>query len=219
MQMGDDQQSLLPSVALWLGIIGFFVGVISLALWFPWYWPTLSVKTSSETVAPSAGMPLSFAIEDTGAMKAHSVRYRCYFAHLHSPRPQEVTFNDVDTGEAPVADVLLPNDPVEVSCIRVGAPAVEADVVILVSFRPSFDWRRSSGCGRYILDKNTAGQLAWFRKSSAPCKELAKCLNKREANLIKYRDAMRQYMRNWRAGVTNQPHPVGPEETSCIPKE
>lgn len=216
--MGDDQQTLLSRVGLWLGIIGFFVGLVSLVLWFPWYWPTVSVKASSEVVDPSAGMPLSFSIEDESILEAHSVRYRCYFGHIRSLPPTGITMNDGYTNEWPVADVLLPHDPVEVSCLRFGLPAVEADVAILVSFRPSFDWRRSSACGRYILRKNAGGQLAWFRKSSAPCAELAKCLDKREAEGQKYREAAQAMAQAIGRGIP-APWPTAPKVISCLPRE
>jgi hypothetical protein len=213
--MDDDQQKLLPCLALWLGIVGVFLALFSIVLWFPWYWPTIAIRASSDSVEPSAGMPISFSIENTGILDAHASKYRCYFAHLKSA---VLVLNDDNTNELPVADPLLPHDPIEISCQRVGIPALEADVAILVSFRPSFDWRRSSACARYALRKNAADQLAWFRKTSAPCKDLAACLYRRDADNLKYRDAMRQFMKQQRAGQTIE-WPKPPKLTSCLPKE
>jgi hypothetical protein len=216
--MDDGQRNLLTRVALWFGIAAFPLTLISIVLWFPWYWPRVSVKTSSDTVEPFAGMPLSFSIEDDGVLKAHSARYRCYFAHVQSaPQQPQITINDSYSDEVAVADVLLPNDPVEVACPGLGVPASEADVAILVSFRPSFDWRRSSACGRYILRKNAAGLLAWFRKSSVPCVELAACLNAREMANREYRSAMREYVKALREGHPKA-RPRIPSATSCLPK-
>jgi hypothetical protein len=184
----------------------------------------VSVKASSEAVAPLAGMPLSFSIENEGVLKAHSAKYRCYFGHIQSSFPPQVTMSDNDTSELPLADVLLPRDPIEVSCPGVFSPpeisirVAEADVAVLVSFRPSFDWRRSSACGRYILRKNAANQLAWFRKSSEPCEELARCLNKRDADLSKYRVAIREYVKNMRRGKSAE-IPTAPSAISCAPRE
>lgn len=219
--MGDDQRMPLSRIALWLGIIGFPVAVVSLVLWFPWYWPTVSVRASSEAVDPLAGMPLSFSIENEGVLQAHSAKYRCYFGHVRTLLPLQVIFDDNEIGELPVADVLLFHDPVEVSCTRlISAPdnsvrVVEADVAILVSFRPSFDWRRSSACGRYILRKNAGNQLAWFRKSSAPCKELAECLDRRVTARRLYRHDLGEFIKNGSHGQS----PEAPQLISCLPKE
>ena len=219
--MEDGQQNLLTRVALWFGIFALPLALISIVLWFPWYWPRVSVRTSSETVEPSAGMPLSFSVEDDGVLKAHLARYRCYFAHIQSaPQQPQITINDTYSDEVPVADVLLPNDPVEVACPGLGVPAIEADVAILVSFRPSFDWRRSSACARYILRKNAAGLLAWFRKSSAPCAQLTACLNARDMANREYQQAMHEYGKALREGHPKA-WPTRPVAiaTSCIPKE
>jgi hypothetical protein len=207
----------LLSLKFWRGCLVFAATVIGLSLWIPWYWPTISVKASSGTVDPLAGMPLSFSIENEGVLKAHQARYRCYFGHAQSVAP-EITMNDSETAESSVTDVLLPHDPIDVSCPGlVSASAnstrvVEADVAILVSFRPSFDWRRSSACGRYALRKNAASQLAWFRKSSEPCKELTECLDRRTAESLKYRDTMRQFK-------GGEPWPEAPKYLSCLPRE
>ena len=215
--MSLSQLSLLLSIFVALPLT-----VISVVLWFPWYWPTLSVIASSTAVDPLAGIPLSFSIENDGVLEAHSARYRCYFEHVQSVAPVQITMDDTETGELPVADILLSHDPIEVSCPGlVSAPpkatrVVEADVAILVSFRPSFDWRRSFACGRYILRENAARQLAWFRKSSAPCKELSKCLDRREAEMRKYRDAIRAMRRS---KEFDKPWPTKPEMSSCSPKE
>jgi hypothetical protein len=225
--MDDGQQMSLSRLSVLLGIfVALPLAVIGIVLWFPWYWPTMSVKASSETVDSSAGMPLSFSIENEGVLKAHSARYRCYFAHVQTSE-LEIVVNDSVTNESPVADVLLPHDPIEVTCPGLGSlvsglpkppRAVAADVAILVSFRPSFDWRRASACGRYILLKNAAGQLAWFRRSSTPCKELAKCTARREVRMLEYRETMRRFIRDRRVGkATKQPTP--PTVISCLPKE
>jgi hypothetical protein len=206
----------LPSFGFWRSVLIFVTTVIGISLWLPWYWPTVAVRATSNSVEPSAGMPLSFSIEDTGILKAHTPMYRCYFAHVHSAQPW-VTIDDSSTAQGPVAAMLLSNDPVEISCPAFGVPAIEADVAILVSFRPSFDWRRSSGCGRYVLLTNS-GKLAWFRKSSAPCKELAACLDRREAVKLKYLDTMRQFLKQTPAGQSSA-QPTMPKLGSCLPKE
>jgi hypothetical protein len=219
--MDDGEQNFLRRIALWFGIFGLPLALISVILWFPWYWPRISVRTSLDTVESSAGMPLSFSIEDAGVLKAHSVRYRCYFAHIRSaPQQPQITMTDTFSDEVPLADVLLPNDPVDVPCPGLGVPAIEADVAILISFRPSFDWRRSYACGRYILRKNAAGLLAWFRESSLPCFELAACLNARDLAFRDYRQAMHEYGKALREGASKA-WPTAPAAlaTSCLPKE
>jgi len=106
-------------------------------------------------------MPVSFSIENIGILKAYSPRYRCYFGHVRGAAVQ-ITLTDVYSNEVPVpdTDVLVRNDPVEVTCPGLGVPAIEADVAVLVSFRREFDRRRSSACSRYVLGKNAGGQLA-----------------------------------------------------------
>ncbi len=194
---------------------------LRLSLWIPWYWPTVLIRATSEAVEPSAGMPVSFSIENTGILKGYSPRYRCYFGHVQGASVQ-ITLMDDASNEVAVADadVLVRNDPVEVTCPQFGVPAIEADVAILVSFRPEFDWRRSAACSRYALSKNAGGQLAWFRKSSAPCGQLATCLNARDVANREYLQAMREYIKGLREGhATTRPTVRSAIARSCLPKD
>jgi hypothetical protein len=214
--MGDERRMSLTRLSVLLGVyVVLPLAVISIVAWYPFYWPTLLVTASSDTADPSVGMPLAFAIEDEGVLNAHSVRYRCYVGHAETLNPR-IIVDDGASPESQIADVLSRYDPIEISCpgvVSSSARVVAANVAVLVSFRPSFDCRRSFACGYYDLRKNAANQLAWFRKSSELCEKLTDCLDAREAERLKYTDAVRQ------AVTSGSPWPNAPATTSCVPKE
>jgi hypothetical protein len=205
----DGVKTLLHQHETWLS---FLLAVVAIFLWFPFYWPTVAVRASSQTVDPTVGMPLSFSIENTGLLNAHSPTYRCYYQHVVGAF---VMMKEDYTDSVSIGDVLLPKDPVDITCPHVGVPVTEADVAILVSFRPSFDWRRTVACGRYVLHHTSDQKLLWLRKSSGPCAKLAACLDHNAREMQKYEAQLKKM---FKSGDTLSQRPSSPKLISCLPQ-
>ena len=217
--MGNGAQNFLLRISIWLAVPAF---VLSLVGVFRGIWPKIVISAPPQTVDSSTGMPLFFKVQNTGVLKAYSPRYRCYFAYEKAAPPAPAdTIQDSVSGEYPLGDALLSDDPVETDCRPVafnGALASEADVAILVSFRPEFYWRRGSACGRFVLKHLNNGQLAWLRKSSERCPSLSACLDRRYAAARQYHAAMRGYLKKRRANMFAE-RPKVIAYVPCLPKE
>ena len=102
-----------------------------------------------------------------------------------------------------MADVLAFGEPIDVSCPGVkGVPVIEADVELIVSFIPQFDWRFSYSCARFVLQRDSSSQLVWFRKHETNCMKLTSCLDTRE--------------RQMKENMANNDR-AEPPYTSCLP--
>lgn len=171
-----------------MGIGGFLLAVLSVVLWFPFYRPSLTIAAPS-TANPLTGMPLLFTVQKNGVFNAYSVDYRCYYASITISSPVHVKVEDDSTSRVLLAKTLTSEDPVTFGCEK-GAfvefssgtriiSATDADVAVIISFKPQYDWRQSYTCAHFVLGKDNAGKAVWFRRPTADCEQLALCLDRR----------------------------------------
>lgn len=146
-----------------VGAVALALGVLSAILSFL---PRLSVSPLAAMHEPNPFSTL-FAVSNDGPVALNDVECSCKIANLQTTRPDIfIAGNEVAD---PVVKVLEPNEKTTTRCkpLSVGAPGMfvvpqGADVLIIVSYGPSFvPWRMSKNF-RFMSAYDSNGKIQWF---------------------------------------------------------
>jgi hypothetical protein len=101
-----------------------------------------------------------------------------------------ISIQDHTTAFILIADALAPEKPIDYACSgaiwTTASDISAADASLLVRFRPSFTWRHTVRCQRFVRQENlNAGQAAeWFRQPDV--QECAAIASKTEARHMEF---------------------------------
>jgi hypothetical protein len=152
------------------------VAVLGLLLWLPFYLPRINLKIPSSS--PVSAQPPSFSVRNDGIISVHHVD-AIFFGIATKFRTSHVG-NFTISGEiwslGKITNIITPGAYYEFAVpYAVGAPAIDSDIEMIVTYRPSFTWRKSYACARYVLGLDANKSPAWFRKEPYECALAIRC--------------------------------------------
>lgn len=163
-----------------LGRIAIAIGLpsiaVTLAASLPYYLPKLSIDPSTSSFSAMALFPARFTIFNQGFIGLHSVEVRCHVLKIQNSR---VTLTNAVLPPIPVSVLIEPFRRVDFTCPHTALDNVEgaqtADIVLVVTYRPSFTWMRTTRCDRFASNRNANGITEWFAQDmETPCAEVVK---------------------------------------------
>ena len=163
--------SILQTVAAWLGIIGFFVGlgmsVLSLL-------PKIAVSAAS-SLDPNNAFATPFIIKNDGPLSIKTVEYSCGLYRLEFVKPpiiQRYAQEDVRFVFTDASAKIAANESATVFCpfsfdktfAQLG-PLISGDLSVIISYRPAFVFWRREQRQRFSTIKAADGKLYWHPRS------------------------------------------------------
>lgn len=145
-----------------------FLGVgVFLGFWSAFFslLPSISVSPSTPS-NPSAVMTTSFTLSNDGYLSLVDVKIVCGVNSINFRGGGGIQGIGFTTPRL-AANKLEPNEKYTFSCefiLNEDAPIVSADIVILVSYQPSFLFWRQTSKHRFITHRTSGGRLRWFHQ-------------------------------------------------------
>jgi hypothetical protein len=155
----------------WLFWIGLVLTVAGVVLWIPSFLPTISFVPGSYDTASPFSTP--FAITNNGLLKINAVKFVCTIIQINYKEYIQVEGIGLSK-ESLVSDNLKPRDTFDVVCpfypmAKVVKTIENAEIEIVVSFKPQFIPFTRLKCARFITEPHPAGGLRWLQRPSNHC--------------------------------------------------